>query len=154
MRIMITGLNGTVAPVVAGLLKDYGHTVVGWDRSRVPIDNERAIFQFLEDQNPDWFLHIATGSPDWAELIAKICALKKIKLLYTSSASVFSSSQKGPFRVSTLPEPEDDYGRYKYHCEELIKRNQADVIIARLAWQIGDAWAWARSASPMPNRLQ
>lgn len=138
MRIMITGLNGTVAPVVADLLKEYGHSVVGWDRSRVPIDNESAILKFLEGQNPDWFLHIATGSPDWAELIAKICGQIKIKLLYTSSASVFSSSQKGPFRISAMPEPEDDYGRYKLHCEELIKKYQPDAIIARLAWQIGD----------------
>jgi dTDP-4-dehydrorhamnose reductase len=138
MRTIITGLNGTVAPVVARLLKGYGHSVVDWDRSVVPIDNEGTIFKFLEDHNPDWFLHIATGSPDWAELIAKICAQKKIKLLYTSSASVFSSSQKGPFRISAIPQPEDDYGRYKLLCEKLIKKNQPDAIIARLAWQIGD----------------
>lgn len=74
MRTLITGLNGTVAPVVAGLLKGYGHSVLGWDRSQVLINNESAIFNFLEDHIPDWFLHIAWGSSDWAELIAKICA--------------------------------------------------------------------------------
>ena len=73
MRTIITGLNGTVAPVIAGLLKGYGHSVLGWDSSVVPIDDENAIFRFLEDYNPDWFFHIATGSPLWAEAIARTC---------------------------------------------------------------------------------
>jgi len=139
MRAIVTGLNGTVAPVVSELLGRNGHTVVGWQRSAVPTDDETAILKFLEAYNPDWFFHIATGSPAWAELIAKCCAQKKIKLLYTSSVSVFAASQTGPFSITAVPRPEDDYGRYKLHCEELIKQHKPDAIITRLGWQIGDS---------------
>ena len=138
MRAIVTGLNGTVAPVIARLLEKHGHTVIGWNRSVLPIDDEIAILKFLHDHQPGWFFHIATGSPEWAELIAKICVQKQIKLLYTGSASVFSSNQRGPFKISAIPQPQDDYGRYKLHCEELIKKHQPDTIIARLAWQIAD----------------
>jgi dTDP-4-dehydrorhamnose reductase len=127
-----------VAPVVARVLEDHGHDIIAWDRSKVAVDDESAVLKFLGDHDPDWFFHIATGSPDWVLLITKLCAQKQIKLLYTSSASVFSPHQRGPFKVSDIPQPEDDYGCYKLHCEKLIRKHHPDAIIARLGWQISD----------------
>jgi len=139
MRAILTGLNGTVAPVMARHLQGEGHQVIGWDRRRIPVDDETMISEFLEGHQPEWFFHFATGSPEWSEQIAKTCHTLKIKLIFTSSVSVFSSSQQGPFKVNELPKPDDDYGHYKFHCETVIRKVNPEAIIARLGWQIGDA---------------
>lgn len=139
MKAIITGLNGTVAPVLAQHLSDSGHLIIPWDRSVVAIDNPDAIRNFISETKPDWFFHLATGSPSWAELVARACAEQGIKFLFTSSVSVFSTSQRGPFPVNVSPEPGDDYGRYKLECERRVQSANPDALVARLGWQIGTA---------------
>jgi dTDP-4-dehydrorhamnose reductase len=139
MKAILTGMNGTVAPVVARHLQQHGHTTIAWDRQRTPIDDPESIRRFIVEQQPDWFFHIATGSPDWAEEAARACAEMGIRFLFTSSVSVFSHEQQGPFTPDVEPQPADDYGAYKLECEGRVRRANSDAIIARLAWQIGDA---------------
>jgi len=139
MKGIVTGMNGTVAPVVAKRLEADGHEVVAWDRSQVPIDNLEIVRHFIRSTQPDWFLHIATGSPDWAEWVAQVCAEEQIKFLFTSSVSVFSAQQHGPFGVDVQPAATDDYGAYKIACEQRVRLANGQAIIARLAWQIGTA---------------
>ena len=139
MQIIMTGMNGTGAPVFADHLREQGCSVLPWIRESVPVDNEQVIRIFIEESRPDWICHLATGSPDWAELIARLCEEYQIRLLYTSSVSVFSSAQKGPFGVSVEPVPDDDYGRYKLECEQRMSAQNPQILIARLGWQIGDA---------------
>ena len=138
-QVIITGINGTVAPVLARYLRSKGVSVLGWNRESIPVDNEYKIRLFLEENRPDWIAHLATGSSHWAELIARLCDEYQIKLLYTSSVSVFSSEQIGPFMVDMEPKPADDYGRYKLECEQRMTAVNKDLIIARLGWQIGEA---------------
>ena len=71
MKAIVTGMNGTVAPVLARTLIDAGHTVIAWDRSRVPTDNREAVRDFIHGEHPDWFFHVATGSPD--EITREAC---------------------------------------------------------------------------------
>lgn len=137
MKAMITGLNGTVAPAIDHTIKEAGHDVIGWNRAIVSTDNLGTIRQFLQQEQPDWFFHVATGSPDWAAWTAQVCAEEGVKFLFTSSVSVFSAKQTGPFTVDIVPEPDDDYGRYKFECEQRIQKANPKAIIARLGWQIG-----------------
>lgn len=137
MKAIITGLSGTVAPVLARTLVDAGHTVIPWDRSRVPTDNRQAISDFMNSEHPDWFFHLATGSPDWAEAVARVCARQKVKFLFTSSVSVFASAQRGPFTVDSLPQPDDAYGNYKLECEKRVCATHPEALVVRLGWQIG-----------------
>ena len=139
MHAILTGMNGTVAPLLARYLRSKGVSVLGWNRESVPVDNESKVRVFLEENRPDWIVHLATGSSDWAELIARLCDEYQIKLLYTSSVSVFSSEQTGPFTVDLQPQPKDDYGTYKLECEQRMTAVNKDLIIARLGWQIGEA---------------
>lgn len=138
MKAVVTGMNGTVAPVVAALLEQQGHQTVAWDRSVVPTDDQGAVEHFLATQQPDWFFHIATGSADWAEWIARYCARHGTKLMFTSTVSVFGPHQRSPLTPDTPPEAEDDYGRYKREVERRMQAANPDLLIARLAWQIGD----------------
>lgn len=139
MKAILTGMNGTVAPVVARRLWESGHTVVAWDRSEVSIEDPRACRAFLEEIAPDRFFHIATGSPVWAETVARLCAEMGVRFLFTSSVSVFSDRRQGPHGVDVEPDATDDYGRYKIECERGVRAANPEAVVARLAWQIGDA---------------
>jgi dTDP-4-dehydrorhamnose reductase len=134
---LVTGLKGTVAPVFAKHLAMAGHVITPWDRAVVPVDDFPAIREFIHRTSPDWFFHFATGSPAWAEMVAQVCAEEGVKFLFSSSVSVFSNSQYGPFTVDMPPAATDEYGRYKIECERLVRNANPDAIVARLGWQIG-----------------
>ena len=137
MKALLTGLNGTVAPVLAQALAQAGHSIVPWDRSRHPVDHPGAVRFFIESEQPGLFCHLALGSPDWAGWAAQACADLRIPFLYVSSVSVFSAAQSGPFAVQDLPAPDDDYGRYKLECERRVQAAHPGAHVVRIGWQIG-----------------
>lgn len=141
MKILITGLNGTVAPVLARHLARDGHDVTGWDRTRVPVDDPAALDALLDRERPAFFFHVALGPADWAEAIARACAGRDIPLLFTSTVSVFAFRPRDgePLRVDAVPDAADDYGRYKADCETRIRASGARATIVRIGWQIGSA---------------
>lgn len=138
MKILITGLNGTVAPIVAKQFAEESHTIIAYNRNLTPIDNIAAISAFIEQTKPDWLFHLATGSPTWAANLAQITYSHSIPFLFTSSVSVFSDKQTGPLTINVKPEATDDYGRYKIECENIVLQANPNALVARLAWQIGD----------------
>jgi len=135
---LVTGLNGTVAPALAHALRERGYAVARWDRTAVPTDDPAAS-GFVREVRPDVFFHVATGPPEWAEAVARACAAEGVPFVFTSSVSVFAERQRGPFPVDALPEPEDDYGRYKLDCERRVRAAHPGAVVARLGWQIGAA---------------
>ena len=137
-KVLITGMGGTVAPVVAAELERRGSTTVRWHKEQVSPTDEGACVRFIEAEAPAWIAHIATGPEEWAATIARACARLGIGLIHTGSVSVYSGTQVGPFAVTDIPEPDDDYGRYKLRCEGLIFDACPDAIVARIGWQIGD----------------
>ncbi|MEM9353138.1 MAG: sugar nucleotide-binding protein [Planctomycetota bacterium] len=139
MGVILTGLNGTVAPVLAQTLRKAGAEVVRWDRDAVAIDDPAAIEDFLRSTAPDWLCHLATGPPEWAASIARACQEQGVRLLFTSSVSVFSGNGSSPITPEQEPDAEDDYGRYKRECERLVTEACPGALLARLGWQIGDA---------------
>jgi dTDP-4-dehydrorhamnose reductase len=139
MKIIITGMNGTVAPVLAQAWTAAGATVVPWDRAIHPTEPEQAVRFFIESERPDGFCHLAMGSPDWAATAAHTCADLGIPFLFTSTVSVYAAAQVGPFTVDDAPQPDDDYGRYKLDCENRILAAYPNAHIARIGWQIGTA---------------
>jgi len=138
MKAIITGLNGTVGPVVREELARAGGEVIGWDRAQVPPSDHKAIRDFIWREKPDRVFHFAMGDPAWAEEIARVCRDLCIRFLFTSSVSVYAHTQAGPHAPQDRPEPEDDYGRYKMECEQRIASVNPDAVIARIGWQIGE----------------
>lgn len=61
-----------------------------------------------------------------------------MKLLFTSTVSVFSEKGTGPYDTTSIPNAEEDYGVYKIQCENTVRANYPDAVIIRLGWQIGD----------------
>lgn len=138
MKAIITGMNGTVAPYVAKELKKANLEVIVWDRNKVDTSSEESVGRFIKEVQPDLFFHIATGPIEWVEYIAKATKELGIKLIFTSTVSVYSEKGSGPYDSLSVPNAEDDYGSYKIQCENTIRAYHPEAIIIRLGWQIGD----------------
>jgi dTDP-4-dehydrorhamnose reductase len=135
-KTLLTGMNGTVAPVLAEELRGRGWETVAWDRGAVSPDDREAVARFIREVRPSALVHCAMGSPQWAEDMARLCAEEGSKFVYVSSASVYGTQQQGPFTVYDTPVPCDDYGRYKLECEQRVYAANDQAIIVRIGWQI------------------
>ena len=136
MHVLLTGMNGTVAPVVAKTLRHHGHSVTAYDRSEISTEDESVIRTFLKESNADLLMHFALGSNDWTRKLARLSRELAIKYVYISSVSVFSTDQPAPFTKTMTPHPDDDYGIYKHEGEIISQTMNEDTYIARLSWQI------------------
>ena len=137
MKALVTGMNGTVAPVLARAIRASGGAVAAWDRTAVAIDDADAGRALLQRERPDVFFHLATGPAGWAERCARLSAETGIAFVFTSTVSVFGAAQRGPFSPDAAPTPDDDYGRYKLDCERRVQAAHPDARVVRLGWQIG-----------------
>lgn len=137
-KAILTGLNGTVAPVLARRLRMEGIEVVGWDRQAVPVEDAARGEAFIDRESPGLIVHLATGAPSWAGSLASAAAKRGIEFVFISSVSVFDGSRSGPFAPEKIPDAQDDYGRYKYECEQQVRQSDPEAFIARIGWQIGD----------------
>lgn len=137
MRALITGMNGTVAPIVAKVLEKNGYAIVPYDRTRTSTEDEEAIRDFLKTTKPELLMHFAMGSNEWTRMLAKLTQELGIKYVYISSVSVYSAKQPAPFTKNLIPEPDDDYGTYKFEGEKASQAMNPESYIARLSWQIG-----------------
>ncbi len=137
MIAIFTGMNGTVAPVVANYFSEHGYQIVSYDRNRVSTENKEEIERFILETKPMFLLHFAMGSPDWTKLLSMICSKHQIQFVYISTVSVFSNENRGPHSIQSIPDAEDDYGRYKRLSESIVMKNHSNPYIIRLGWQIG-----------------
>ena len=135
-KVLLTGMNGTVAPAIAEELRRRRCEVVAWDRRAVSPDDREAVARFIRETKPSALVHCAMGSPQWAQDMARVCAEEGSKFLYVSSASVYGTQQQGPFTIKDVPEPSDDYGRYKLECEQRVRAANEQAIVVRIGWQI------------------
>jgi len=136
MRLLITGLNGTLAPHLAAQAKAAGWQLIPWSRQQVDPEDSTESALFLQRMRPDAIAHLAMGGESWAAQLAAYAALAHIPFLFTSSAMVFYHQPDGPHGVSDAPNAEDDYGRYKMRCEQAIWQANPQACVARIGWQI------------------
>ncbi|MFG6460939.1 sugar nucleotide-binding protein [Roseateles sp. DXS20W] len=132
MKILVTGLNGTLAPRLAEAARAAGHEVVGWDRAAVNPDDEAASAAWLAGVQPDAVAHLGMGSARFAGFLAARCE----RFVFTSTAMVFDHAPDGPHDVADARTARDDYGRYKIDCEDAIGRASDTAAVARIGWQI------------------
>lgn len=132
MKLLVTGLNGTLAPRLAEAARAAGHEVVGWDRAAVDPDDETASSAWLARLAPDAIAHLGMGSARFAGWLAARCE----RFVFTSTAMVFDHEPDGPHGVADARSARDDYGRYKIGCEDAIAAASATATVARIGWQI------------------
>jgi dTDP-4-dehydrorhamnose reductase len=139
VTVLITGLGGTLAPVLGEAFAARGETVAGWDRGRVDPEDRAGGEALLDELDPDVVCHLAMGAESWAAALAAWCRARRRPFLFTSTAMVFDRVPDGPHRVGDPRTAKDAYGRYKIRCEDAIRGASNAAIVARIGWQIGDA---------------
>ena len=150
MKVLITGLRGTVGRALEARLRADAHEVIGWNRDAVPIDNYDAMDRFVADVAPDAIVNLAIASQptgrdneqwvvnhEWPSELAWIARQRGIRFLHTSTVMVFAG--QGPFTVDSIPDTPDGYGCHKRLAEARIHAQNPDAIVVRLGWQIGEA---------------
>ncbi len=136
MRLLITGLRGTLAPRVASAAVWRGWQVLGWDRHQVDPDNTALAEAWLRSQDPGAIVHLATGSAAWAGLLANFAQQLGRPLVQVSTAMVFHHQPDGPHRPQDERNARDDYGRSKMATEDAVRAACPQASIARIGWQI------------------
>lgn len=131
-RLLITGLNGTLAPSVAEAATARGWQVFGWDRHAVPVDDTN----WLARQRPDAIAHLAMGDEHWAGRLAAFAAAQGLPMLFTSTAMVFDAVPDGPHRPHDTRNARDDYGRSKIRSEDAVRAAHPGATVLRIGWQI------------------
>jgi dTDP-4-dehydrorhamnose reductase len=136
VRILVTGMSGTVAPRFASVAQLAGHAVTPWVRSDVSPDDSGACHRFLESQQPDAIVHAAFGAESWCGLLAGYARDARIPFVFTSTTMVFAPRPDGPYTISSQRTATDEYGAYKIRCEDAIWAANPAAIVARLGYQI------------------
>ncbi|PTA66894.1 sugar nucleotide-binding protein [Deinococcus arcticus] len=133
---LITGLNGTLAPHVAQVLRDQGHAVVGWNRHTTPPENAQAAEDLLKTTRPQGIFHLAIGSEAWAAQLARWAARAGVPLVLTSTAMVFHHDPDGPHHPQDPRTSQEGYGQLKIRTEDAVQAAHPGAVIARIGWQI------------------
>jgi dTDP-4-dehydrorhamnose reductase len=137
MNVIFTGMNGTVAPIVASTFKENGVNVITYDRNLISTTDEAQVRAFIIANEPKALFHFATGPMEWAELLAKITYELGVQMIYISTISVFDSKlSQAPYTPEMEPTAQDDYGMYKANSEKAVMAANPTASIYRLAWQI------------------
>lgn len=136
MKLITTGLNGTVAPWVGREAQSKGWKVVGWNRSAVDPADEAVALTFLRAETPDAIIHLAMGSEAWEGQLASFAKLHRAPMVYVSTATVFDATSGGPHRPTDQRTAKDDYGLYKIRCEDAVLIAYRAATVARIGWQI------------------
>lgn len=136
MRILVTGMSGTVAPRFAGAARAAGHEVTPWSRAQVSPDDGDASQHLLDELSPEAIVHMAFGAESWAGQLAGHARRDGIPFVFTSTTMVFAARPNGPYTISSPRTATDEYGAYKIRCEDAIWSANPDAMIARLGYQI------------------
>lgn len=152
MKILVTGLGGTVGRALEAELRRGDHQVVGWDRAAVPIDRYDAMERFVAETAPDAVVNLAIASRptgrdregwlvnhDWPSELAWICRQRALRFVHASSVMVFSPAAIGPFTIESTPDADHGYGHEKRLAEARVFYQYPEATVVRLGWQIGDA---------------
>ena len=151
MKAIVTGAGGTVGARLCEYLRSQGVEAVGWDRSRVPVDDYWAMERFVRSVAPDVVFHLAiasrsTGRPheswlvnyEWTSELAWICRTLGVRFVFTSSVMVFSDRAPGPFTRLSVPDAPEGYGYEKRRAEARVLEQNPEARVVRLGWQIDE----------------
>lgn len=136
MRVLVTGLQGTLAPRLAEALRAAGHEPQGWDRRVLDPEDGEAGRRWLDAQQFDAIAHLGMGSAAWAGRLAAHAAQRRLPMLFTSSAMVFHHEPDGPHAATDARTAQDEYGRYKIACEDAVLAAHPAASVVRIGWQI------------------
>ena len=150
MKVLITGCYGQVGTELMGLAKNYGMHAVGVDHHRLDITDQKAVQQFVEQEQPDVMINAAAYTAvDKAErdaegafavnatgvgYLAQACADMDIPLVHISTDYVFDGLKIGAYKEDDIVNPLGVYGKSKLAGEDAVKSICEKYYIFRTSW--------------------
>ncbi len=132
LRLLITGLSGTLAPILARAARAKGHTVLGWDHRAFGFNDAR-VFDTLR---PDAVAHLAMADASVSSQLALLAAERGLPFIVTSTAMVFHHEPDGPHQPTAKRSAQDAYGLGKIAMEDAVRAAHPGASVVRIGWQI------------------
>lgn len=144
MRLLVTGLSGTLAPVLARVAQAHGHQVLGWDHRSLGFGDAQAFARLA----PDAVAHLAMAGAEDSARLAALAHAAALPFVVTSTAMVFHHQPDGPHRPGDARSAQDDYGRAKIAMEDAVRAAHPGASLLRIGWQID-----AQALGPRSNNM-
>ncbi|RJE77393.1 NAD(P)-dependent oxidoreductase [Pseudoalteromonas sp. MSK9-3] len=166
-KVMITGATGMLGRVLVNTLKPTFEVIgTGFSRasdsiSKLDLNDQEAIYQFLDTHQPDALIHAAAErKPDVCEqspeqtlalnvqatqFLAQQCKLRNIRLIFISTDYVFDGTQ-APYIENSATNPLNFYGQSKQQAELAVLANSELHSVIRVPVLYGDVTHLAESA--------
>lgn len=135
-KVYLTGITGTVAPYIKEALVKEGYFV---SDNHIRINVTEDILKLkthVEQLWPNLIIHLALGPIEVVEMFATYAKANNISFVYISTVSVFEDNKGGPYYKEDEVKVKNDYGLYKYKCEQKALSIYRETHIIRLGWQI------------------
>lgn len=132
MRLLVTGLSGTLAPVLARVARAQGHQVLGWDHRSLGFGDARAFARLA----PDAVAHLAMAGAEDSARLAALARAAGLPFVVTSTAMVFHHEPDGPHCPADARSAQDGYGRAKIAMEDAVREAHPGASLVRIGWQI------------------
>lgn len=154
MKILITGANGMLAKEVKEKFAK-GNELINTDSTDLDITDEKAVFDFVNNLNPDYIINCAAYTAvdkaeecydlankvngDGPANLAKAAKSSGSKLVHISTDYVFSGDLDvlKDYNEDDEKNPVTVYGKTKLHGEQGIENNMEEYYIFRTAWLYG-----------------
>ncbi len=135
-KVYLTGITGTVAPYIKETLLNQGYFV---NDTHIRINGSEDILKLknhIEQLQPNFIIHLALGPIEVVEMLARYAKANSIAFIYISTVSVFEDNDGGPYYIKDEVKVKNNYGLYKYSCEQRALSIYHNSHIIRLGWQI------------------
>lgn len=153
MRILVIGHKGMLGQDLMHVLKQKYFQLEGADLEDVDITRPGSVDDLISRLNPQVVINCAAYTQvDQAEkerfkameinahgpaILAKVCALRDVRLVHISTDFVFDGSKKIPYQPNDTAMPLGAYGRTKLEGERALAGSGAKWLIIRTSWLYG-----------------
>lgn len=150
-KIIVTGANGQLGMELQQAAPSYPlFEFIFTTRRELPLDEPDAINEFIEKQQPDYFINCAAYTTvDKAEsekelaykvnaeapgIIATACKNNNVQLIHISTDYVFNGMGNIPYKETDATDPVNFYGDSKLAGEKKVMQAHPQSVIIRTSW--------------------
>lgn len=153
MKVLVVGASGMLGQDVVAELKARGHEILAPSSTELNLTDPESVATITEMEKVDWCINCAAYTAvDKAEseeqvaaelnalgpgYLARVCAMKGIKLAHVSTDFVFDGTATAPYGEEGRTNPLGVYGRTKLAGEEAVQAALPMALIFRTAWLYG-----------------